>query len=285
VDLGRFGVWWSGSWQVDGDESADVPAELEALGYRTLWSTGGFNLGLSSRFGRLLAATTRPVVASGVVNIWRGSPEQIALAAADLDARHPGRFLLGLGASHAALNENYSHPYSAMVAYLDALDAQEPTVPKDRRVLAALRPRMLELAGERTAGAHPYFVPVEHTARARAILGRGPLLATEVTVVLETDRTKARALARAFTAGYLTLPNYANNLRSIGYDDDDLAGGGSERLIDAVVASGDTSTVAARMQEHFDAGADHVCVQVISETPGFPITDYRELASTMRPDG
>lgn len=277
MDLGRVGVWWSASWRAD-DGSTNVAAELEDLGYGALWSSGGFEPGLTERFERLLSATTQMTVASGIVSIWASSPDEIPRAVADLDAQYPGRFVLGLGASHAPIVENYSRPYSHMVGYLDVLDAAGPVVGKDRRVLAALGPRMLELARDRAAGAHPYFVPVEHTARARTILGEGPLLAPEVTVVLDRDPTTARELARTFTAGYLTLPNYANNLRSLGFGDDDLAGGGSDRLVDAVVAWGDVDAVATRIREHHAAGADHVCVQVLPAGDSFPLTAYREMA-------
>lgn len=282
MDIGSVGVWWSGSWQVQADPSLQVAAELEALGYGAIWSTSGFNPGLSSRFGRLLASTPHIAVASGIVNIWKGSPVEVARAVADLDARYPGRFLLGLGVSHASLIEGYNEPLRHMVEYLDALDAVDPSVPKDRRVLAALGPRLLELAAERAAGAHPYFVPVEHTARARGALGDGPLLAPEVTVVLESDADKARALARTFTAGYLSLPNYANNLRSLGFGDDDLTGAGSDRLVDAVVAWGEPDAVAERVRQHHRAGADHICLQVVWGGEGFPLEQYRQLAAVLQ---
>jgi probable F420-dependent oxidoreductase len=278
MDLGRLGVWWSGTWRSD-DESVDVAAELEDLGYGTLWSSGGFDPGLADRFGRLLAATDHIAVASGIVSIWTSPAEEIARAVDALDADHPGRFLLGIGASHGPIVPDYNRPYTHMVSYLDALDASTPTVPKDRRVLAALGPKMLSLAAERSAGAHPYFVPVEHTARAREILGPGPLLAPEVTVVLEPDPEPARELARTFTTNYLGLPNYANNLRTLGYGEDDLAGGGSDRLVDAVVAWGDVDAVAGRLRQHHEAGANHVCVQVIAgNRAAFPIEQYRQLA-------
>jgi len=281
MDLGQLGIWWSGPWQVDGS-SVDVAAEMEALGYSALWSSGGYEPGLSPHFARLLAATTHLVVASGIVSIWRTSPGELSAAVASIDERYPGRFLLGLGASHAPLVENYVHPYGHMVGYLDALDIAGPAVAKDRRVLAALGTRMLELAGERAAGAHPYFVPAEHTARAREDLGAGPFLAPEVTVVLDRDPTTARALARTFTTGYLTLPNYTNNLRSLGFEDDDLAGGGSDRLVDAVVCWGDLDSVTGRVREHLEAGADHVCIQVISTSSGsFPLAEYRQLAPAL----
>ena len=154
-------------------------------------------------------------------------------------------------------------------------------MPTDRRVLAALRPRMLELAAARAAGAHPYFVPVDHTARARDILGPGPLLAPEVAVVLEEDPARAREIARGYTTGYLGLPNYAGNLRTLGYDDDDVAGGGSDRLVDAVVAWGNAAAIAERVRQHHDAGADHVCLQVIADYAAFPLAQYRELAAVL----
>ena len=281
MELGRVGVWWSGSWRVADDGSTDVARELEALGYGALWSSGRFDPGLSPHFEKLLASTTRVGVASGIVSIWASTPEDIGAAVAELEARFPGRFLLGLGASHAPIVEHYARPYAHVVAYLDALDALATPVPPDRRVLAALGPRMLELAAARATGAHPYFVPVEHTARARQILGPGPLLAPEVAVVLETDPARARELARGYARTYLGLPNYTQNLRTFGYGDDDIGGGGSDRLIDAVVPWGDTATVAARVRQHLDAGADHVCIQVVAGRQGFPLDGYRQLAEVL----
>jgi len=218
------------------------------------------------------------MVISGIVSIWVNDPDDIALAVADLDLRHPGRFVLGLGASHAPIVQNYARPYRHMLEYLDALDATWPSVPRDRRILAALGPRMLRLAAQRAAGAHPYFVPVEHTRRAREVLGPDALLAPEVTVLLEKNASAAREVAREFTTGYLSLPNYANNLRSLGFGDEDLARGGSDRLVDAVVAWGDPDGIANRIRQHFDAGANHVCVQVLAPHDLFPFTAYRELA-------
>ena len=283
MDLGRVGVWWSGSWRVNGRSSIDVAAELENLGYTALWSSGGFEPGLAPGFERLLATTTRMTVLSGIVSIWLTPPGALARAVSDLDARHPDRFVLGLGASHAPMVEGYAKPYGHMVEYLDGLDVAGRAVSRERRVLAALGPRMLRLAAERAAGAHPYLVPVEHTVRAREILGPHALLAPEVTVVLDRDPAMARQLARTFVSGYLTLPNYANNLRSLGFGDDDLAEGGSNRLIDALVAWGQPDDVAGHVRKHLEAGADHVCVQVLS-TPAlssFPLEDYRELAPAL----
>jgi probable F420-dependent oxidoreductase len=283
MNLGPVGIWWSGAWRLDSDTSVDVAAEMEDLGYTALWSSGGFGAGLATRFDRLLAATGRVTVASGIVSVWAADADEVSRRVADLDAQYPGRFLLGIGASHAPVVEGYSRPYSHVVSYLDELDAAG-VVTGERRVLAALGPRMLELARTRAAGAHPYFVPVEHTARARQALGDGPLLAPEVTVVLEGDPATARDLARTFTTGYLALPNYANNLRTLGFDDDDLAGGGSDRLVDAVVAWGDLDAVAARVRAHRHAGADHVCIQVISAgRESFPLAEYRRLAPALLP--
>jgi probable F420-dependent oxidoreductase len=281
MDLGRIGVWWSGTWRDPDHPETDVAAELESLGYGTLWSSGRFDAGLAPHFEKLLAATDHVSVASGIVSIWAGASEDIGPAVAALEGRFPGRFLLGIGASHSIAVADYSRPYSKMVAYLDALDALATPVPPERRILAALGPRMLELAAARSAGAHPYFVPVEHTARARDILGPGPLLAPEVAVVLETDPARARELARGYAATYLNLPNYTENLRSFGYGDEDIGGGGSDRLIDAVIPWGDLASIADAVAAHHDAGADHVCVQVVSDREAFPLDGYRELASAV----
>jgi probable F420-dependent oxidoreductase len=280
-DLGRFGVWWSGSWHDADDRDLNVAAELESLGYGTLWSSGGFEPGLAQRFGELLDATDRAVVASGIASIWTTTPSDVGPAVADLEARFGGRFLFGIGASHSVIVQDYSRPYSRMVEYLDGLDGLDGLVPPERRVLAALGPRMLELAKIRAAGAHPYFVPVEHTAYAREVLGDDKLLAPEVAVVLETDRTAALQRAREYASIYLPLPNYTDNLRRFGFTDDDIDGGGSDRLIEAVIPWGDAATVAGRVRAHLDAGADHVCVQVVADFFKFPLAEYRELAAAL----
>jgi probable F420-dependent oxidoreductase len=279
VDLGPVGIWWSGSWRTGDDGAFGAAGGMEDVGYTALWSSGGFDPGLSTHFEKMLGATDHVTVASGIVSVWAASPDDVSRSVADIDGRYPGRFLLGIGASHSVIVQDYSRPYSHVVEYLDALDTAG-VVTKEHRVLAALGPRMLELAGERAAGAHPYFVPVEHTARARATLGPGPMLAPEVTVVLETDEAKARGLARTFTEGYLGLPNYRDNLRTLGFDEEDVAGGGSDRLVDAVVAWGDVGAIARRVRDHHDAGADHVCVQVVSTgRESCPVAEYRELAA------
>jgi probable F420-dependent oxidoreductase len=196
------------------------------------------------------------------------------------------RALFGLGVSHAPLIDagnpgRYTKPYSAMVAYLDALDAAEEPLPARARVLAALGPRMLALARDRTAGVHPYLVPPEHSALAREMVGPDALVATEQAVVLETDPAKARAIARNHLAMYLPLPNYWNNLQRLGFGPDDLLQGGSDRIVDTIIAWGDVEAIKARVDAHRDAGADHVCIQVLREDYDFPRTEWRELAPAL----
>lgn len=286
MDLGTVGIWWSGTWSTEGGGPASGAAVMEGLGYGALWSSGGFEAGFPARFSRLLGATDHLAVASGIISIWHATSAQVAEGADALETAHPGRFLLGLGVSHAPivtqLGTDYTRPYARMVRYLDQLDEHGRAVASDRRVLAALGPRMLTLAAERAAGAHPYFVPVEHLARARALVGPEPLLAPELAVVLEADPATARATARGYTAGYLGLPNYVGNLRTLGFDDDDLEGGGSDRLVDAVVAWGDSAAIAERVRQFHDAGADHVCIQVVADrAAGFPLRAYREVRSAL----
>ncbi|PZG18928.1 LLM class F420-dependent oxidoreductase, partial [Spongiactinospora gelatinilytica] len=273
MDIGRVGVW-----QLFG--RAPLPAVrqaatvIERLGYGALWfgeSSGSREVFTSAAI--LLAATESLPVATGIANLWVRDATTMAAGAEALGEAYPGRFLLGVGVSHkpqvGGRGHDYANPLAATAGYLSAMETArenlefhaDPPVPT---VLAALRPRMLELARERTAGAHPYFVPVEHTALARAALGSGRLLAPEQAVVLETDPATARATARAHMSFYLGLPNYVNNLRGLGFGDDDFAGGGSDRLVDAIVAWGDAETVAARVRAHLDAGADHVAVQALS---------------------
>jgi probable F420-dependent oxidoreductase len=283
MDLGEYGIW-CGGWGDDGLEEA--VGEIEALGYGAVWMSGGFSPGLSPRFGRLLEATASIPVASGIVGVWLTEPQVLAEAVAELEERFPGRFLLGLGVSHAPLVESfglsYERPFERMTSYLDGLDAAQPPTPASRRVLAALGPKMLRLAAERSLGAHPYFVPVEHTRLARETLGGDALLAPEVAVVVNADRSAALATARAYAALYLTLPNYVNNLRRLGYSEEDVQGSGSDRLIDAVIPSGTPTAVAARIREHREAGADHVCVQVIpDEANKFPLAAYGELRAAL----
>ncbi|WP_407445412.1 LLM class F420-dependent oxidoreductase [Rhodococcus sp. (in: high G+C Gram-positive bacteria)] len=282
-------VWGGGFWLSGKTREAALEAarELDDLGYARLWTSGGFGEGVPPVYGEVLDATTRLGVASGIVSIWHAEPADVAATVARFEEEHPGRFLLGVGTSHAPVVDakaahTYTKPYSHMVEYLDALDAAQPPVPADRRVLAALGPRMLALSATRAAGAHPYFVPAEHTAQAREILGTGPLLAPEVAVVLESDETTARGIAREYMRGYLSLPNYSNNLLRLGYTEDDVAGGGSDRLMEALIPWGDLDRVVAGIEKHYSAGADEVAIQVLTADPNaFPAAEYRELASAL----
>jgi len=286
VDLGRVGIWSAVLRRGDAAQAAEAATELDELGYSALWIPGGAGGDILGDCRRLLEASRHAVVAPGILNIWMHEATDVATGHAALTHEHPGRFLLGLGVSHAPAversNQSYTRPFSKMADYLDELDAASPPVPHDEMVLAALGPKMLKLSAERTAGAHPYFVPPEHTAIARQALGAGPLLATEQMVVLDSDPESARAIARLNIARYLELPNYTNNLRALGYTDNDLSPPGSDRLVDAIVGWGDEAAIARRVQEHHDAGADHVCVQVLLPDPAaFPRAEWRALAPAL----
>jgi len=233
------------------------------------------------------------VIATGIANIYGRDPVTMAAAQKTLAEFYPHRFLLGLGVSHVPLVEQlrghrYDKPVATMRGYLDAMDrapyrAVSPAV-KPLRVLAALGPQMLRLAAERADGAHPYNTTPKHTAQARELLGAGPLLCPEQAVILETNAAKARAIARKFLAIYLTLPNYTNNLLRLGFSEGDFANGGSDGLIDAVTAWGDVKTVLSRVDEHRAAGADHVCLQVLTGSEqDFPLREIREIAKALRP--
>lgn len=291
MDLGRVGLWQYQLDTVPSAQSRELAAEIEELGYGALW--------LPEMIGResfvnstlLLSATSRIVVATGIASIWARDALNANSVLNTITEAFPDRFLMGLGVSHQVMVEGirghqYHRPYSSMKAFLDAMDAgmftaPPPTTPT-HRVLAALGPKMLELAAERTDGAHPYFVPVDHTAFARQTMGEGPLICVEQAAVLETDPIRAREVARAHMAMYLTLPNYTNNLRRFGFTDDDLADGGSDRLVDALVAWGDEGAVAERVAAHHEAGADHVCVQVLPHQPStVPMDEWRRLAPAL----
>jgi probable F420-dependent oxidoreductase len=288
--LGPVGVWLGALARAPWTAARAAARRVEELGYSALWISEG--PGAKEPFahaGLLLGATERIALATGIANIWLRDPGAARNAALALAEAHPGRFTLGLGVSHppvlAAAGHTYDKPLTAMRTYLDGLDrvpwnGPTPAAPVPL-VLAALRPRMLELARDRAAGAHPYFTPVEHTARARATLGPAPLLAPEVAVVLETDPSRARARARSYTEGYLRLPNYTNNLRDLGYGDEDLAGAGSDRLVDAIVPWGDEAAIAARVREHVAAGADHVCVQPVGTDLAGAVSDLERLAPAL----
>ncbi|MEE4546824.1 LLM class F420-dependent oxidoreductase [Streptomyces sp. V4-01] len=287
--FGRIGVW-SSAWTnaLAGDGAAytaaydDAAAELESLGYGAIW------LGASPSVGhaeRLLRATSGITVATGILSIWEHTPADVAAQRAAVEAAHPGRFLLGIGVSHSALAEEYARPYSAMRDFLDGLDAAPQPVPAQGRALAALGPKMLELARDRSAGAHPYLVTAEHTAQARAALGGDALLAPELKVVLDGDLARARGTARDYLARYLALPNYTANLLRSGFTEDDLADGGSDRLLDAVYALGDEDAVVRKVEEFFAAGADHVALQAVTEgatATTLPLPEWRRLAALIK---
>jgi probable F420-dependent oxidoreductase len=290
MDLGRIGIWTGQLDMLPAAEAQAAVAELEDLGYGAIWLPEATGRESFANSGLLLGGSRRIVVATGITNMWGRDPVTMAAAQKTLAEAYPDRFLLGIGVSHQPMVENvrghtYTRPLAAMRAYLEAMDAapftaRPPSVPP-LRVLAALRTGMLKLAASHANGAHPYCVPVEHTRRARAIMGQGPLLAPEQGVVLNTDPQKARAIAHQWLERYLRLPNYANNLRELGFGDDDLAGQGSDRLADAIVAWGDLDAIAQRVREHHEAGADHVCIQVLGSS-GPPREEWRRLAALLR---
>jgi probable F420-dependent oxidoreductase len=288
--LAGTGIWSGELRYGEAGEKREAAAELEELGYAALWipDVGGDVFGA---LRDLLDATASIVVATGILNLWMHAADEVRAGFAALDGHQPGRTLLGIGVSHSLIIEQthpgqYDKPLLVTRRYLDELDAVSPTVPTDRRVLAALGPKMLELARDRAGGAHPYLVTPEHTKLAREVLGEGPLLLPEQHVVLETDADHARAIAREGIATYLQLPpprTYVNNWRRLGFGEEDFADGGSNRLIDHVVAWGDEATIAARVEAHFDAGADHVCVQAYtaSERTDLPREEWRALAPAL----
>jgi probable F420-dependent oxidoreductase len=272
IELGTVGVWRHPS-----ELTPEMAAEVEALGYGAIW-LGGSPGGDLSVVENVLDETDRIAVATGIVNVWKDDAATIGADYHRITARHPGRFLLGLGIGHPEATQEYQRPYAKLVSYLDELD--DLKVPADGRVLAALGPRVLLLAAERTAGAHPYLVTPEHTRWARQILGEGPLLAPDQKVVLETDPERARAIARPRVEHpYLGLTNYLSNLRRLGFTDADFADGGSDALVDALVVHGDADTLARGVTAHLDAGADHVAVQALGPDP---LPALRALAGSLR---
>jgi probable F420-dependent oxidoreductase len=281
------GIWSSQLRYGDAAEAGAMATELEELGYRALWlpDVGG---DLFGALDNVLGATNAVTVATGILNVWMHTPEETARHHAALTAQHGDRFLCGIGISHQPfidrVNEpgTYQKPVATMATYLDGLDAADPPLAPHNRVLAALGPKMLELARARTAGTHPYLVTPELTHAAREGVGATGLVASEVGVVLENDPARAREIARTHLQGYLALPNYSNNWKRQGFTDDDLADGGSDRLVDALVAWGDEAAIAARVQEHRDAGADHVCIQALTpDLREFPADQWRALAPAL----
>jgi probable F420-dependent oxidoreductase len=284
MDLGRLGVW-AFTEGLSSQEAADFARRVEALRYSALWIPEAIGREPFAHASWLLANTSRLIVATGIASIYARDANTSAQGQRTLAEQSGGRFLLGLGVSHAPLVEGvrgheYQRPLSAMRTYLEQLNqAPYTAVPPDQApptVIAALGPKMLALAAEKTQGAHPYLVPPEHTARAREILGPEPWLCTEQKVLLQTDPSQARAAARRAIAIYLGLPNYRRNLNRLGFTDSDFDQGGSDRLVDALVAWGDEKRIADRIQAHLDAGASHVCIQAL-DPEGQPRPDERIL--------
>jgi len=290
MNIGRVGIWTFALDLQPAAQAQEAAAEIEALGYGAIWIPEALGREAFTNAALLLAGTRRITIATGIASIWARDPMAMAAAQKTLAEAYPDRFLLGIGVSHAPMvgmrGHLYDKPLSAMRAYLNSMDsapfmAHPPSHPP-KRVLAALAPKMLRLAAEQAAGSHPYFVPPEHTAYARQVMGQGPLLAPEQAAVLETDPSAARAAARAHMSIYLGLPNYANNLKRLGFTDDDIANGGSDRLVDAIVVWGDVDAVVERVRAHHDAGADHVSVQVLDPDPrALPMRQWRELAPAL----
>ena len=291
IQLGSIGIWTFQFQDQTTTKVQEAARELEELGYGAIWYGEAVGREALTQAGLLLAGTRRIVVATGIANIYGRDAVTMAAGQKTLAEAYPGRFLLGLGVSHIPLVEQlrghrYDKPVATMRAYLDAMDrAPYQSVPppvKPARVLAALGPKMLELSAERADGAHPYNTNPEHTAQARKILGADRLLCPEQAVVLETDAAKAREIGRTFLSIYLRLPNYTNNFLRLGFEESDCKDGGSDRLIDAVVAWGDLNAIRNRVRAHHAAGADHVCIQVLTADPkGLPMREWRELAAAL----
>jgi probable F420-dependent oxidoreductase len=269
--LGRFGVW-----RAAGQATPDLAANLEQLGFGAIW-LGGSPDGDLAIVDQLLAATSSLVIGTSIVNMWKDDAATVAASYARIQASHPDRFVLGVGAGHREATAHYASPYDTLAGYVDEL--RDHHVPAEDTVLAALGPKVLRLAGARTGGAIPYLVSPEHTRLAREILGPDRLLAPEHKVVLDTDEARARALGRKRVSNpYLGLINYTANLRRLGFGDVDLADSGSDRLIDALVAHGSAEQVAAQLAAHLDAGADHVCIQLLTESGADVLAGYADLA-------
>ena len=287
MQLGPVGIWASQFRNAPREQALKEIRPLEELGYGAVWIPGGATAEILDLAADLLGGSDRIVVASGILNVWMHEPADVATSHHRLNEAHPGRFLLGLGVSHASIVEQntsqpYRRPLQVMSRFLDALDAANPPVPQAERILAALGPRMLEMARDRSAGAHPYCITPEHTRQAREVLGKGRLLAPELKAILEPDPTRARAIARAHIERYFKQPNYVNNLIRLGYREEDLANGGTDRVIDDLFAWGSPGDVAARVAEHHQAGADHVCVQVLTADPAaYPHEEWRQLADVL----
>lgn len=285
MKLSGIGLWSSQLRYGNPEEAADAATELDELGFTALWipDVGGPVL---DSVDNLLSATEKTVIATGILNLWMHDPAEVAARYATLTDTHGERFLLGIGVSHAPLIDSkepglYRKPLAATRKFLDGIDSSPQPVPPANRVLAALGPKMLELSATRAGGAHPYLSTPDHTRSAREVLGEGPMLLPEQTVMLTDDKEQARAVGTDWLRSYLALPNYANNLLRSGFTEDDVASV-SDRLFDALIAWGDEDAVAARIAEHRDAGADHVCIQVLTADPTeFPREQWRRLAAAL----
>jgi probable F420-dependent oxidoreductase len=276
VRLGEFGIWTS--YRSIGEQNAGEAARLvETLGFGALWLGGSPQL---AALRPLLAATDRIVVATGILNVWQSDPARVASDFAALEREFPGRVLLGIGVGHPEATSQYARPLAAMGSFLDSLDSAESPIPTDRRCLAALGPRMLELSAERSLGAHSYFVPVAHTRAARERLGPTRILAPELACVIDDEAESARARGRDYARLYLGLTNYTRNLLNHGFTEADVVDGGSDRLIDALVPHGDAGQIVAAAREHLAAGADHVCLQAVGVS-GLPRAEWEAVASAL----
>ncbi|MEA2251388.1 MAG: hypothetical protein QOG70_1630 [Solirubrobacteraceae bacterium] len=276
MEIGEIGIWTS--YRAFGIEHAGEAAQfVEQLGYGVFWVGGSPHV---ADIRPVLEATSTLVAATGILNVWINDPGETAEADAALRANFPGRFMLGVGIGHPEATSDYRRPLQTMRAFLDGLDASPTPPPVDGRCLAALGPKMLDLAGERTAGTHPYFTTVEHTRFARERLGSGKLVAPELACVVDTDPVRAKAVAREYAKLYLGLRNYTKNLLDFGFTERDLADGGSDRLIDAVIPQGSADQIAEVARAHLDAGADHVCIQPLGEE-GIPRKSWTSLASAL----
>jgi probable F420-dependent oxidoreductase len=276
VELGEFGIWTT--LRAIGEANAPEAASLvEELGFGTFWLGGSPRL---PAVRPLLAASERLTVATGIVNVWTYEPAALAAEHAELASEFPDRLLVGIGIGHPEATSDYTRPLATMRAFLDGLDTADPPLPRDERVLAALREKMLSLAAERALGAHPYFVPVEQTAAARSVLGDGPLLAPEMACVVDPDPVRGARIAREYAAGYLRLSNYTSNLLSFGFTERDFADGGSDRLIEAIVPHGTAEEIVPVAWAHIEAGADHVCLQPVG-VQGVPREEWRALAGAL----
>jgi probable F420-dependent oxidoreductase len=279
LQLGRFGAWLNPRYS--DDERTEFVVQAESLGFPTAWlGFGRASISDLALVERVLDATATIIVATAIVNMWTNDPDEIVASYQRIAARHRDRFLLGVGVGHPESITTYRQPYATIVDYLDRLDAGG--VPTNRRILAALGPRALKLAADRTMGTHPYLVVPEHTRDARQLLGPDVVIAPEHKVVLATDPEIARSIGRPFVAEpYLKLRNYTNNLRRFGYTDHDINAGGSDRLIDALVLHGSTDKIASRLRAHLDAGANHVAIQILTADGRNPMAAYQQLAHTL----